>query len=476
MRHTVSELDPARLDWKSLTFQDPIGSVFRHEGEIYRAIYPEAVGHVRSLLESGVIDRLVERKLLVETAVSDIAVQGYPLVLHHQRIPYPTYKGQWPPTLVRDAARLVVELNLELLERGLGTVDYHIGNVEQSDACRPIWLDLGSIQPLSQAARTPRAILGEFRRTVREGRLKEDFSLRWAGISGIPERVRRDYLYPVALLAKDPRWGRLVRAFLNSGGISDEEYRLLSRGSRFGRFGQDRRRWLKTMRGWLDDLELPVERASWAKYPADPLALADPISDARAAVVERVIRDQRPRKVVDLGCNAGFSTTLASRASPGCQIYAVDSDEVALEALCRGARDRISQGSVTVVLDDVVILSADALRVDPGGESSLLVLRDIQGDLTLALGLSHHLYFRQYCRFPLIAKVLSSFTTDALLTEFMPNGLGGTAPQPDPLPTDYNLGEFACCLKQRFRDVEVIRPRVTSGDSPRILLHARGKR
>lgn len=472
----MSELDPACLYWMDRTSQDPVGRVFRHEGGIYRAIYPEAVGHVRSLFESGVIDRLVERKLLVETAVSGIAVHGYPLVLHHQRIPYPTHKGQWPPTLVRDAARLVVELNLELLERGLGTVDYHFGNIDQIDACRPIWLDLGSIQPLSRAARTPRAILGEFRRTARAGRLKNDLYLRWAGISGIPERVRRDYLYPIALLAKDAGWGRLVRVLISSGGISDEEYRLLSRGSRLGRFGRDRRTWLETMRAWLDDLELPVERTSSANYPADPFAPADSNSDARSAVVERVIRDQRPRKVVDLGCNAGFFTALASRASPGCQIYAVDSDEVALEALCRGARDRISQGSITVVLDDVMMLSVDALRTDPGGESSHLILRDIQGDLTLALGLSHHLYFRQYCRLPLIAKILSSFTTDALITEFMPNGLGETTPQPDPLPSDYTLDEFASCLKQRFRDVEVIRLRVPSGGFPRMLVHARRKR
>src|SRR5215211_1620069 len=126
----MPELDPERLNWAGVQFPrgsrqgsgslesllDPTGRVFEHEGEVYRAIYPHAVDHVRSLFERGVIERLVERKLLVETTLSTLRVTGYGMVLRHGRIPYLSRPGQWPRSLLRDAARLVVDLNLELIE------------------------------------------------------------------------------------------------------------------------------------------------------------------------------------------------------------------------------------------------------------------------------------------------------------------------------------------------------------------------
>jgi SAM-dependent methyltransferase len=279
----------------------------------------------------------------------------------------------------------------------------------------------------------------------------------------VPESIRRNYIYPLALLAKDAEWDRPIRLFLDGGGIADSEYRLLGGSAAFPRFGRERRDWLEKMGGWLEDFGFPSLRTPWGRYETGvqfaPGYTA--ILDPRSAVVDRLMRQQRPRRVIDLGCNAGFFTALASRGSPGCEVYAVDSDQEAVEHLYRDARASTDQASITVALDDVLTLSEDPLR--------------IHGDLALALALSHHLYFSQECQFPVIAKLLASFTTDSLLTEFMPNGLGGTVPKPDPLPADYTLEMFVRSFETHFRDVEVIRWQIPAGHCPRIFIHARGK-
>ena len=473
----MPELAPESLSWKGVRFLDPVGRVFDHDGETYRAIYPAAAEQVQALFDHGTVDRLVEKRLLVETTVSSLQVAGYAMVLHHRRVPFLTRASQWPRSLLRDAARLVVDLNLELAKDGLGTVDYHANNVQQVEACRPIWIDFGSIQPLagpSTAASPPlgpRRRLTQIRRAVRarvaQRRLIEEIRrhlfLNRAGIASVNEEFRRNFLYPLALLARDAEWGRTVRLLLDAGGISDGEYRLLGGKASFPRLGKSRQAWLESTQDWLDKLELPTESSAWGRYhQTNSVHAAGERLDPRTEIVARIVRDRQPKRVIDLGCNAGAFSALVARTVPGAEIYAVDSDEPALAALHAGAPEWTERAQVTVGLGDVL-----ALSVEPS---------PIQGQFALALALTHHLFFAQRCQFPVIAKLLASFTTDELLTEFMPNGLGGTTPKPIPLPATYTLERFIASLEGHFRKVEVIRWSVPHGTSPRLFVHARGKR
>jgi predicted O-methyltransferase YrrM len=92
------------------------------------------------------------------------------------------------------------------------------------------------------------------------------------------------------------------------------------------------------------------------------------------------------------------------------------------------------------------------------------------GDVALALALTHHLSLGQSYPFDFIAKQLASFTTNVLITEFMPRGLA-TGTQPDMnLPEYYKLENFVHELEQHFNKVEVFDYDVPDGTSPRILL------
>jgi hypothetical protein len=79
-----------------------------------------------------------------------------------------------------------------------------------------------------------------------------------------------------------------------------------------------------------------------------------------------------------------------------------------------------------------------------------------KADLVLALALTHHLSLGQGQTFSSIAELLAAYCTGTLLVEFMPNGLGGTVPKPDPLPAHYNLENFLAAFRPHFGAVKIL--------------------
>jgi hypothetical protein len=178
--------------------------------------------------------------------------------------------------------------------------------------------------------------------------------------------------------------------------------------------------------------------------------------DKRTAVIHKVLETYKPKRVVDLSCNAGRFSFLA--ACMGADTYAVDLDEEAVDRMYDYARQFPTPLSVTAAVHDV-----------------MKAPRAI-GDLVLGLALTHHLSLSQKHRFGNIAERFAAYTTDVLLTEFMPYGLGSTKPHPDPLPTGYALREFVEAHRPHFGKIEIIYCPSTLEGSFRILVLCTGRR
>lgn len=423
----MSELSEATLDWKGCRFLDPMGKVFEYEGEFYRAIYPHKVDYVQSLFQNGLIDRLVKKGLLIETQITDLKVKGYGLVLWHRRIPFLTQPKEWNREFLRDAALCGIDLNLELLPFGLGTIDFHCANIQQQRKGSPVWIDLGSICPLEQIG---------------------------GGKWGLSE-LKKYYLHPLYLLSQKTNLRRTCRLLLADGGIDDDEFHDLTNTS-ISASSQNRKVLLEGNRTWLASLTFPkIPNTLWNNYQKESyITKFDPNTmDTRSKIVYSIIQDLRPKKMIDLSCNVGRFSLMAARM--GAETYAVDLDEGAIEKLYDLAKKIEDPISVTVALRNLVL------------EQKNVVIR---GDLALALALSHHLAISQMYPFSHIAKVFSSYATKALLTEFMPNGLGGTRPHPNPLPPGYTLVAFQKAFEPYFRKVEVINYPIPPKSSYRVFV------
>ena len=425
--------------WLTETLLDPTGRVFSHEGKIYRAIYPQAAARVRKMIESGLVARLVKSGLLVETAISSLQVPGFEVVLQHDRVPFLTASAEWCRTLLRDAARSWLDLNLALLAEGLGTVDAHWGNFGQIGKCQPVWLDFGSIAELED---TEQSI----------------------------EQFRQFFLNPLRLAALSPALARVTRGVSQTGGITDEEYAALRpapmaslrklaqrvaarltrkrKKKRKGKQPRDldlRRQILETLRSEINGLELAPLQTTWGDYHPDLLfkkGEALPGPNPRRDSVLRAIDEAQPKRAIDLAGNAGFYSFYAARM--GAETLSVDFDEAAVERLYEFAR-RVEEP-----------LKISCACYDLTRPVYARGMRGRKADLVLALALTHHLSLGQGQTFESIGRLLVGYCTDTLLVEFMPNGLGGTVPKPDPLPAGYTLDRFLDALRAFFRSVEVL--------------------
>ncbi len=125
---------------------DPNGTLFCFEGELYRGIPATRADLYRDLFHRGVIQQLIEANLLVETAIADLQVDGYPLVLKHRTIPFVSYPYEWCGTMLKDAALNILTLQRKLLDEGLCLQDAHPWNV-LFDGPDPRFVDFGSIVP-----------------------------------------------------------------------------------------------------------------------------------------------------------------------------------------------------------------------------------------------------------------------------------------------------------------------------------------
>lgn len=424
----MASLKPKDLNWIGTRFLDPIGRVFAHEGEYYRAIYPHQVRYVNQLLGLDVIKRLMIEGLLVETQVTKLEVEGYGMVLQHQPIPYITYAEVWNRKLYRDAALCGINLNLALLDQGLGTIDFHTNNILQGPNCQPVWIDFGSIAPLSTF-----------------------------DANGPVTEMTNNFLHPLFLMSQRTHLTHIARFLAYQlGGITADQFRDMTGATlEFEDKGNPRASYLAA-REWLQALEFPKLSTMWDEYQAvDYVHDLDRESmrisyDKRTAVIHKVLETCQPRRVVDLSCNAGRFSFLA--ATMGADTYAVDLDEEAVDRMYDYARQFPDPLTVTAAVHDVMKPPRAV------------------GDLVLGLALTHHLSLSQHHRFENIAERFAAYTTDVLLTEFMPYGLGSTKPHPDPLPAGYNLQEFIAAHRPHFGKLEVIYCPSTLAGSFRILM------
>jgi hypothetical protein len=453
-------LSPQEIEWLRNRKLDPNGRVFRFEDEYYRAIYPHRVAHVTDLFEKGIVRELTASGLLIPTERTDLTLSGYGLILKHRRLPWSTKPFEWPWVLVRDAALVTLDINLALLPYGLGTVDGHGSNLAQLHSCAPVWVDFGSIMPLSD----PQSPLPEY---------------------------RRFFANPLRMLDRAPQASSVVRGVIRGGGIDDSTLAALS----YPRFhplhwaprlmeglaywtkrfrpqsqtpdavavSDSRRQFFQRARGKIEGWSSRLPRTNWADYQHDvqPLFPSDYDNlneNSRRAAIFGIIREIRPKRFIDLAANAGFYSFFAARQ--GVETLAVDYDEAAVEHCYRTARTNGGNLPIACVCANVMVPSPVARLAD----------------FVLALALTHHLLLGQNYTFEAVASALSRQSTDTLLVEFMPNGLGGTRPEPDPLPEWYRLDAFLESLGVHFVDVRVVDYPYDPKRNRRILILCRNRR
>jgi hypothetical protein len=431
----MTKLLPASLKWLGVRFLDPVGRVFEHQGNIYRAAYSERSGFVRSTWKRGIYDRAIDAGFLVKSKIdTSIEVEGYGTIIWHERCPFSVRSNELSRAQALDCARFILAFNQQLAsnDEPFGLIDAHSANLGQQNCGRLVWIDLGSIRTLKDSA----VGLEEFKR------------LWWR---------------PLKLVERDPGLWRIVRLLL-PGGISADEFKALGGGAEpatpsttEGDFKALRVQFLKELSQSLPT-ELIPEPTFWANYHGENILPPDyKNSGDRATVIQGLMTRLKPNTVIDLACANGFFSFMAARQ--GARVLAADYDEGAITRCYHAAKNCAEPLSMTVASYDITTPR----------------MTYPQAELVLALAVTHHISLTQGFPFSYIAGQLARFTTQSLITEFMPNGLGASV-VPESLPDWYRLDLFLEAFGKSFKKVTVIPTSYPAGHSPRTLVLCEGPR
>ncbi len=351
---------------------------------------------IPGLFQEGVIQRLVDRGLFVKSEVTDLTMDGYELVIHHHTIPFPSYPNEWCAAMFQDAVLAVLDLGLELACENLTLKDHHLWNLI-FDGSHPVYVDLTSIVPIKDGVYWPN--YDKFCRSCLFPLL-----VMASGYDRIARHLLPDYegVQPTEVAALTSEASRSIRKLLSyrpKNSSSPTEY-------------------LKELRDLVGKIEWPASTGQ---------------ADIQPDSLETLLRDLRPRSVLDIASPGGSGAKLAARAEIPSVYF--ESDSARVTRVYREARGNPR------ILPLVMDFTKPTPSIGFGSHYSMAASERFPCEMVLAYDLVHHLMFERYLNCEQITEGLSAFTTRWAVVEF-------TARVP--------MDELRESLRRRFNRVEVI--------------------
>lgn len=441
---TLQKIPLSEIAFEPASLIDDVGRVFWYNGHIYRAIRSSYAEFYRELIKNKNIKSLFS-KGLVATEMAPFSLNGYSLVLRHHRIPITSYCMEWSSEMLKDAAMLICDLNIEFHKKGLAFKDAHPWNI-LFDAGKAIFIDWGSIGSIGCSHGWPYV---EFR-----DRFLFPLYLMSIGLSNIARTFMLNVANPLSrgdvfrLLIKRAPFLTCLHYWFN-----DKEYMRSIFKTDLSFFLSLRRK--------IEAISISGESTEWTGYQGpDERFSHQPSSKWHAKIrnIYELLRTMRPKTVTDIACNRGWFSELA--ALQDSQVVAIDIDEPSINTLYRRVREK-GLSILPLVMDICT-------PTPPHGLTHAYSQAEIrlQSDMVLALALTHHLVFKKGLTFEAIAKQLAAFTKKWLVVEFIPADDQYVGEWMTERFAWYNLEGFTSALQVFFKRIEVI----DSYPPPRLLL------
>ena len=420
------------------SFRDPAGVLFSLKGRIIRIVNSSGFEDLTAFLNSGVARRLFETGQVVRSRVfeesefAQLAAQNgllsliqegkHQLVLEHDRIPFPSYPHEWPAEMLQAAGALTIDLAASLLEDGLCLKDATPFNIlfrgpvpvfvdllsfERRDSRDPIWL------PYAQFVRTfllPLLVHKKLRLATHEV-----FMSRRDGLE--PDDVY-PWLHPLQRLSPQslalvsiPKWLGARKpgnenTIYSRRLLQDPQKAQFILKSLFGRLQKT----LKRLGG-------KQSRSVWSDYMGSRPSYTPAQFAAKESFVTSVYQEFSPQQVLDIGCNTGHFSLLASQR--GAHVVAIDSDPVVVGRLWRKARSQNLE-----LLPLVVNLGWPTPAVGWNNQEFPSFLDRARGhfDFVQMLAVIHHLLISERVPLRQILRLASDLTSNLLLIEYVDGG------------------------------------------------------
>jgi SAM-dependent methyltransferase len=415
-----------------VSFRDPAGRVFRHDGRILRVVTPASRDEAQEIVQSEAVRQVVATGAMVDSRplsreewsaiepVRTAAMEPEPLVLEHPAVLFPSYPYEWCPGMLLAAGHLTLDISEALLDSGFGLKDASAYNV-LFEGTRPVFVDVLSIERRAPGDATwlPYA---QFQRNF----LLPLLASRHYGVSLAQTFLaRRDGLEPEAAYRLLTGLRRFRPPFLGAVSIPTwlgRRERPAEPAASARRVApQDPERAAFVLRSLFRHLRRQLAAAArgaaapshWSSY-AEANSYSSDSASTKQDFVASALREAAPRRVLDIGCNTGRFSALA--ASLRANVVAIDTDPAVV--------DRVFTESLAS-RSRVLPLVVDLGRPSPSlgwryrEQVSFLERAEGQFDMVLALAVLHHLMVTDGIPLEEILALLAGLTRNSAVIEFV---------------------------------------------------------
>jgi len=396
------------------SFRDPSGTLFFHNGSLYRQVNRVYKEHYDRLMGSGLYRGLVDDGLLVaheETEV-DYLLPGEPYrTIKPEPVPFISYPYEWCFSELKDAALTTLRIQKRSLDFGMSLKDSSAYNIQFMRG-KPVLIDTLSFE------------------TYREGS-------PWVAY----RQFCQHFLAPLSLMAmRDIRLGQLLRIYID-GVPLDLASALLPKRTRLKfslqshihlhakyqrRFADkgisnkhERKMGRKALLGIIDNLETTVRGLSWHPEGTEWAGYYDDTNYSEASLEEKkkIVSTFLDRtgagRVWDLGANTGVFSRIA--AQKGVYTVSFDMDPACIEKNYLECKKSGEKRLLPLVLD----LTNPSSSIGWANTERMSLTERGPADTVLALALIHHLAISNNLPLAMVAEFFSRLA-NSLIIEFVP--------------------------------------------------------
>ena len=441
------------------SYIDSAGRVFFWNERVFRGIHAPHTPFIKQILSDQVIKDLQARGMLVRTWIPEERAEGFDFVLEHEQIQFPSYCMEWPPSMLKDAALLTLHICRKLADHDFTLQDAYPWNVFFNGA-QPVFIDFGSIMPARNDVLWapydqfcnfflfPLYLYSVGLYDFARGRLFDYLNgiTHTQFISAAPFALKWRYPFRYAKLAASYRLANTVDRF----GWEDKARRMMQKTIARVDIKRGRRKFFESLIAEIEAIGLPRRSSFWSRYyKPEVCSYQDSELQAKETVVQRVLDTYHPRSIVDIGCNTGVFSKLAS--AQGCKAVAFDTDAASVEQLYLDAKN---------TRKDITPLTMDVLNPTPNfgwcGKQFPAAHERIKADMVFAFALIHHLAITGRQGFARALDALDAFSNGHVLLEWV----SPEDPKVKKLIANshrdhswYSFDELKRCLEARYKDV-----------------------
>lgn len=403
------------------SFRDPAGFLFTENDVLYRQVNPAGQDDYRTLMDSGLYEKLVQRGWLVPH--KEVTLEESPegskhpgSLLQPKKLSYISYPYEWCFEQLRDAALLTLDIQGMALECGMTLKDASAFNV-QFEGCRPVFIDTLSFEtyhpgkpwpayrqfcqhflaPLALAARTD----------IRLNKLLLNY------IDGIPLDLasillpRRSWL-SYSLLAHIHIHALAQRNYSKSGTAANGKTTVAKLSA------SQMKALIESLRSAVSKQKWRPDKTEWANYYNESNYTENSAGHKAELVTEYLQSIPGPLGLIqDLGANNGRYSRIA--AAYGQLVVSQDIDPVAVSSNYQIAREQGVANILPLELD--LVAPTPAIGWDNAERDSFSQRPPV--DAILALALIHHLIISNNLPMERLAQFFAS-RGRWLIIEFVP--------------------------------------------------------